>query len=348
MATINASLDTICNQRKKQMLFTVPPPRIDILETSPYLNGTTQQQLDMRRKVEILKYAGNKQSSKTNSLTKKELYSQSMRSRNRVDLTTVVNNVVCPTDEVIYTPTSSSGIPGPVIYLYLDNNIPLYNYMKNTESAGITETTIVDESKTIVVDNNIFFNDDELNRLLMLNITELVSSSRNTYNLTVPIGFNVVGKKINTTDNVYDYKDISITLDPVTPFVFVVKYNDIDVPNITPIIPYIYDVSNITSFSFDISNNADYFEASLYAGKLNISNITLYTEPGYVFDFYVKPQLGITIGNIDVTSTFNVEYDISYGILMNISETIVADVSNCVLLTEPSTQLYTSFTIDSM
>ena len=348
MTTINASLDTICNQRKKQMLFTVAPPRTEILDTSPYLQGYTQSQLDMRRKVEILKYAGNKQSSKTNSLTKKELYSQTIRGRNRIELNRVVNNVICPTDEIIYTPTSSSGIPGPVTYLYLDNNVPVYNYVKNTESAGITETTIEDKTKTIVVDNNTFFNDDELNRLLMLNITDLVTSSRNTYNITVPIGFNVIGKKINNIDNVYDYKDISITLDPETPFEFVVKYNDIAVQYVSPIISYSSDVSNITSFSFDISNNADYFEASLYAGKLNISNITLYTEPGYVYEFYVKPRFGINVGDIDVTSTFNVEYDISYGILMNVSETINSDISNCLLLTEPSTQLYTSFTIDSM
>jgi hypothetical protein len=348
MARIDASLDTICNQRKKQMLFTVAPPRIDILETSPYLQGYTQSQLDMRRKVEILKYAGNKQNTKSNALTKKELYSQTIRGRNRIELNTVVNNVVCPTDEIIYTPTSSSGIPGPVTYLYFDNNVPLYKYMKNTESAGITDTPIVDESKTIVVDNNTFFNDDEQNRLIMLNITEVVTLPRNTYNITVPIGFNVIGKKINNIDNVYDYKNISVALDPITPFEFVVKYNDIVVQTVEPIISYSSDVSNITSFSFDISNNADSFEASLYAGKLNISNITLFTEPGYVYDLYVKPRLGINIGNIDVTSTFNVEYNVSYGILMNISETILADVSNCVLLTEPSTQLYTSFSIDTM
>lgn len=348
MARIDASLDTICNQRRKQMLFTVAPPRIEILETSPYLNGYTQQQLDMRRKVEILKYAGNKQNTKSNALTKKELFSQSMRGRNRVDLTRAVNNVVCPTDEIIYTPTSSSDIPGPVVYLYLDNSVPLYKYMKNTESGGITETTTTVESRNIVVDNNTFFNDDELNRLLMLNITDGIISSRNTYNISVPIGFNVTGKKINALDNVYDYKNISITLDPTTPFEFVVKYNNIEVQMVEPVISYSYDLSNITTFSFDISNNADSFEASLYAGKLNISNITLFTEPGYVYDLYVKPRLGIDIGNTDVTSTFNVEYNISYGILMNISDTVLADVSNCVLLTEPSTQVYTSFSIDTM
>jgi hypothetical protein len=48
MATIETSLDTICSQRKKQMLFTVPPPRLNIFDTSPYLNGYTQTQLDIK------------------------------------------------------------------------------------------------------------------------------------------------------------------------------------------------------------------------------------------------------------------------------------------------------------
>lgn len=146
----------------------------------------------------------------------------------------------------------------------------------------------------------------------------------------------------------YDYTNISIALDPDTPFEFVVKYNDVDVQTVYPIISYINDVSNISSFSFDISHNANSFEASLYAGILNVSNITLYTEPGYVYDLYVKPRFSINIGDIDVTSTFNVEYDISYGLLMNISKTTIVDVSNCVLLTEPSTQPYITFSIDSL
>ena len=347
MATIETSLDTICSQRKKQMLFTVPPPRLNIFDTSPYLNGYTQTQLDMRRKVEILKYSGTTQNTKTNRLTKKGLYAQTMNGRNRVDLKTVVNNVVCPTDEIIYTPSSSSGVPGPITYLYIDNNVPLYNYMKNTEVKGISNIEPVDEWKYIGTLNNTFFNDDESNKLLMLNITESITSSSDIFNLSVPIGFNVYGNKINNTDSLYEYKNITISLDQTTPFEFIVQYNNINVQTVTPVISYIYDVSNITTFSLDISNNADYFESSVYAGILNISNINLYTEPGYVYDFYVKPKLTIDIGNADVTSTFNVEYDISYGILMNLSETTISDVSNCVLLTEPSTRLYTPFVFNS-
>ena len=347
MSTVDTSLDSICTQRKKQMLFTVPPPRINIFDTSPYLKGYTKAQLDMRRKVEILKYSGNKQNTKANRLTKKGLYSQVMKGRNRVDLQTVVNNVFCPTDEIIYTPSSSSGVPGPVIDLYLDNNVPLYNYMKNTEAKGISELEQVDEWKYISTLNNTLFIDDISSQLLMLNITDSINSTSKTFNLSLPIGFNISGKKINNTDSLYEYKNISIALDQTTPFEFIVQYNNVNVQTVTPIVSYIYDVSNITSFSFDISNNADYFDASVYAGILNISNINLYTEPGYVYDFYVKPRLTINIGNADITSTFNVEYDVSYGVLMNLSETTIADVSYCVLLTEPSTKLYTPFVINS-
>lgn len=347
MTTLDTSLDSICSQRKKQMLFTVAPPRTNILNTSPYLQGYTQSQLDMRRKIEILKYSGNKQNTKANRLTKKELYAQTMKGRNRVDLKTVVNNVVCPTDEIIYTPSSSSGVPGPVVNLYIDNNVPLYNYMKNTESNGISELEQVDEWNYISTLNNTLFIDDISSQLIMLNITNSINSTSKTFNLSLPIGFNISGRKINNTDSLYEYKNISIALDQITPFEFIVQYNNITVQTVTPAISYIYDVSNITSCSFDISNNADNFEASVYAGILNISNINLYTEPGYVYDLYVKPRLTIDIGNADLTSTFNVEYDISYGILMNVSETTISDVSNCVLLTEPSTKLYTPFVFNS-
>lgn len=343
MSTIDTSLDSICAQRKKQMLFTVPPPRINIFDTSPYIKGYTKAQLDMRRKVEILKYSGSTQNTKTNRVTKKELYARVMRGRNRVDLQTVVNNVVCPTDQIIYTPSSSAGVPGPVIDLYLDNTVPLYNYIKDVESKGISEIEQIDEWKYITTLNNTLFMDDISSKLLLLNITESITSSTNTFNLSLPIGFNISGKKINNTDSLYEYKNISIALDQITPFEFIVQYNNVNVQTVTPIVSYIYDVSNITSFSFDISNNTESFEASLYAGTLNISNINLYTEPGYVYDFYVKPKLTIDIGNADVTSTFNVEYDISYGILMNLSESTISDVSNCVLLTEPSTKLYAPF-----
>jgi hypothetical protein len=338
MATVDVSLAEICSQRRKQMLFTVPPPRNTILDKSPYLQGYTSAQLNMRRKAEILKYSGNKQSTQTNSTTKKEFYKMSMgtiRSSRRV--------LDCSSTDIIYTRSGAAGVPGAPIDLFLDNSIPLYNYAKDSIVEGISEVEVVDKWRTINIDNNTFFNDDEMKEFLSLNITEIIDLPRYTFNVSIPIGFNITGSKINNTDNIYDYKNITISLNQAVPFDFVIKYNDNIVQVTNPIISYSYDVSNLSSFTFDISNNADSFDATLYAGVLNISNIDLYTEPGYVYDFYIKPQLSINIGDANITSTFFVEYDISYGILMNMTEDPSSNVSNSTLLTDPSTKTYDSF-----
>lgn len=338
MATVNVSLVEICSQRRKQMLFTVPPSRNTILDKSPYLQGYTSSQLNMRRKAEILKYSGNKQSTQTNSTTKKEFYKIAMgtvRSSRRV--------LDCSSTDIIYTHSGAAGVPGPSIDLFLDNSVPLYNYVKNSIVEGINEVELVDKWSTIGIDNNTFFNDDEMKDFLSLNITDIIDQPRYTFNISIPIGFNISGSKKQDADNIYDYKNITVSLDQVEPFDFVIKYNDNFVQTTNPIISYSYDVSNLSSFSFDISNNADNFNASLYAGVLNISSIDLYTEPGYIYDFYIKPQLSINIGNADITSTFFVEYDISYGILMNMTEYPSSNVSNSKLLTESSTKSYTPF-----
>lgn len=341
MTTIDISLSDICEQRRSQLVFHVPPPRNTIIDKSPYLQengGYTSSQLNMRRKAEILKYSGNKQSTQTNSTTKKEIYKMSMgtirASRQVLD---------CSSTDIIYTPSGASGVPGTQIDLFLDNSIPLYNYVKESTSDGISEVEIVDKWRTNVIDNNTFFNDDETNKIFSLNITEIIDLPKYTFNVSIPIGFNITGKKINNTDNIYVYRNITVSLDQAVPFDFEIKYNNNYVHYVTPIISYSYDVSNLSSFSFDISNNADNFEASLYAGILNISSIDLYTEPGYVYDFYIKPQLNINIGDANTTSTFFVEYDISYGILMNITKDLSSNTINSVLLTEPSVNPYSSF-----
>ena len=66
MPTTDLNLDTICNQRKRQMLFNVPPIRYNPI--SPYSGNVyiTQSKLDMRRKAEILQYNANKTNTKTN------------------------------------------------------------------------------------------------------------------------------------------------------------------------------------------------------------------------------------------------------------------------------------------
>jgi hypothetical protein len=51
--TTDLSLNLLCDQRKKQMLFNIPQFRYT--PVSPYNGSFTKFQLDMRRKAEILK-----------------------------------------------------------------------------------------------------------------------------------------------------------------------------------------------------------------------------------------------------------------------------------------------------
>jgi hypothetical protein len=120
-----------CQQRKLHMLFHVPDSRFNLV--SPYTNANlTKFDLDMRRKAEVLKHTGPQKSNQVNKLTKAQLFAQVIRgysptqklmskhySQSQMDFCDSSMNLVL---------TSSSDVPGPIRSLYLDQNIPLYNY----------------------------------------------------------------------------------------------------------------------------------------------------------------------------------------------------------------------------
>jgi|SaaInlStandDraft_5_1057022.scaffolds.fasta_scaffold06392_3 hypothetical protein len=350
MAT-NTSLSSICAQRKKNMLFTVPPPRNTILDKSPY-PAYTSSQLNMRRKAEILKYSGTVQNTKTNNPTKKQLYSQIMQGRNGVRSTpnNTENNNQCPTTTIIYTPSGASGVPGPSVDLYLDNSIPLYNYATNTTSEGIGENANTNKWLIHYADENTYVNDNDMNLLFSINITDIIDEYKYTYYVSVPIGFKISGSKKPTDNKVSTYNNLSLKLDPTfnTPIEFIVNYNDDNVKVISdPIISYSSN-ENITDISFNIDDNAPTFTATLYTGILTISNIDLYTEAGYIYDVYIKPHMNIVIGDNTLTSAFELDYDVSYGLLLNLSEGVTSDVSNCEIITESSNKVYTPISVTSM
>lgn len=120
-----------CQQRKLRMLFNVPMPRftpISPYETNPTL---TQFDLDMRRKAEVLKHTGSQKSTQVNKLTKAQSFAQAIRgfspTQKLLNKNTGEYNSYCDSS-MNARPTSSSDVPGPVMSLYLDKNIPLYNY----------------------------------------------------------------------------------------------------------------------------------------------------------------------------------------------------------------------------
>ena len=86
--------DNICNdeayqnmivQNKRFQLMNIPPIRYDNLANNPYIlrypgssSKFTKNDLDMRRKVEILKYNANNSNTQTNNFTKAEIYAQAI------------------------------------------------------------------------------------------------------------------------------------------------------------------------------------------------------------------------------------------------------------------------------
>ena len=122
MTTTDSNVCNIYKQRKTSALFSTPLPRFELVSPFPKF---TQYQLDMRRKVEVLKY--DRQNSKVPSYTKKTQFSRIMKGLNPpLPITTATLN--CPNDEYLPTPSYNSGIPGPPISLKFDPNVPLYNF----------------------------------------------------------------------------------------------------------------------------------------------------------------------------------------------------------------------------
>lgn len=114
----------------------------------PYLDGFTVndriQQLDMRRKAEILKYNKNTQPSGGRP-KKSENWVRSVA--NIPYINTIARNTQIATEDSNCPgkayPSSSSDVPGKIIMLYEPSGVPLYNYAFNTANR-----TSLEESET--------------------------------------------------------------------------------------------------------------------------------------------------------------------------------------------------------
>jgi hypothetical protein len=312
MATPNLafSLYSICQQRKRQQLYAPPPVRLETI--SPYLQYPqfTKQQFDMRRKAEILKYSNNASSTKTNNLTRAERWAQLIRGKGQTStypqLTKYIQNangeydlyiqkitsVNCPDDGMIPTPTSSSDVPGPISYLVLDTNVPLYNFATNVDA--YSEIQPEDTTPwTTFVGNDIQFKSGEETEFMVLNIRNFISQAYYNYTIQVPIGiyFSASGENLPLANRVY-LPNKTIQLSSVDVGVY---YND---ALVTPLQAYqtsIVPSSASEPFVFDISfvpqNASDSFSFVVYSGILTIRNLSLYTQPGYIYDIKLTANL---------------------------------------------------------
>jgi hypothetical protein len=165
----NGGLDisAACSARAKTFLNNVPPTRYTPLNPYP---KNTQFQLDMRRKCEILKYAGSG-SQQTNSLSKKKQYANLVsnigtrtivqnsieisgsqiitKKINQINTGARGNQYTCTQDRTLPTLTSACDVPGPIQTLIYDPSMNLYNYQNNTRifSSNLNEYDLLGMSQ---------------------------------------------------------------------------------------------------------------------------------------------------------------------------------------------------------
>ena len=224
---------------------------------------------------------------------------------------------------IIPTPTSSCNVPGPITYLINDNTVPLYNYANRVNAYSFDSNVVNIEKWRFNPMSDILLTNGENTTVLSLLITELIDQASYNFTLQLPFSIYVTGTNIsanliydpsgNPTPDPSYFPNASISLKSIE---FGVNYNNSPVtfssaPQITL---YTNSTINLTNnkgnyvvddfapLQFDISFNEeisigsplgpvstnDSYTAQIYTGVINISNIHLLTEPGYVYDFYLQ------------------------------------------------------------
>jgi hypothetical protein len=202
----------------------------------------------------------------------------------------------CP---IVKKSTTASDVPGPPILLYDDPNVPLYNLVNDAD--GPTYGIINQDVNTYTMVWNNTFPVNVSNITGNSTITSIYVLYPNTltlnYRITTPISIYLTGNLLagalgfNAT-NALTISTQSINLN--------VNYSYSSVPlNLATTISFV----NPPSITLDISvnrQNPTYY-ASCYLGLLNISNLILPVQKGFIYDI----QVGITYSITNNSTLYN-------------------------------------------
>ena len=315
------------NQRERMALLNIPPPRYNNLATNPYnLRDVTNQyfnqyQLDMRRKVEILKYSSNRMSTQTNSLTKAQkyaqlvngsyqqrTYTQSYMNKILADISNGIPLQPCP---IAPTPSTSCDIPGPAISLFEDSNVPLYNLTNdatfaiiNHETTGdiwnytqiqnvsLVEKSFVTVTTIYIINSN--FNSDVFSISVPLSANITANTINNIpYTYRSDLSFSIIDAKVNV---LYSYSDVTLQESPA----FLLNNNSLP--------------STTIDVSINIINDTS-FNVTIPLGSFDVNNIYLYTQTGYIYDIQLQVYYYLITSN-----TFSEKFN-------NPNVTIIANIN---------------------
>lgn len=285
-STNNVTLLNLCKQYKLYQLESRHPPRYDIV--SPYVPISTtntnllftKEQLDMRRKVEIFKYSGNNQNSKTNNPTKNQIWSflNSQTSHSKI----------CRNNPYIKTSTTACDVPGKPMELFLEPTVPLYNYISNRDKIQDFSSSINVNDWDYHLDNDVECNTktSEICFILSYNSTR---KGRTKYSFQTPIAISLQGRK-DIYSGLYfsSVHEIEIQLTNVKCVPYFGDFPTISLGTI---------LVNIPNFNFKVllSDKGGDFLATKYIGDVIVNNIILFTQYQYVYEIKLSFDIALTL-----------------------------------------------------
>jgi hypothetical protein len=323
-------IDILCNQRATWLANRTPQVRFELI--SPYEGTTfTQKQLNMRRKAEILKYSGPRSANQSNKMTKKLNLAYALSGRTRISSTQIDacgNFLNCADQQGVPMPTSNSGIPGPVEYIYLDSAVPLYNYVTGNR-AYPSDQILEGEfwSAEANADRLVPYNTET--SIFALHIKDNIDSPNYRYSFGTPV---VICCSGNIIDNGF------AKTNPVTVhlnYLAVVVMFSGSVVQTKVLVPAISDLV------FDVSGYVGPFVASQYVGYLTVSGLQLVTSPGYHYDVQILARYTISGQGVSYFSSVSA-YSFANASTLNNA------VSNCRLRSTASTAPNVGFVLSGV
>jgi hypothetical protein len=335
------TLLNLCRQYKKYKEESPPLPRYNIISPYVQISDTnpnlvfTKEQLDMRRKVEILRYQNNQMNSKTNNTTK---------SQNWSFLTGQTSHTkVCKDNPYGETLTTQCDVPGPPMILFYDPTVPLYNYISNRDQIVNYSSSVQVNIWDHVFDDNIEFPSKTLTTCfdILYNSTK---TGQTIYSFQTPLSIHLQGIKDVFLGPLYiSVHEIEVQLTNVK---CVVYYGA------SPVKPLSTINIQMPAFNFKVilpSEGGEFF-ATKYIGNLIANNITLYTEYQYVYSVKLSFEIVKKFYDVD-GNIINTQSDTTIildEVLANITEdgAYYNHVFNCEF-SDPYVPTFIDFNIDS-
>jgi len=226
----------------------------------------------MRRKAEILQYSGPQSSIKLNKLTRAERYAQIVRGYSAEQKQKRIQNnqfeiAYCESSMNIVS-TTSSNVPGPPMYLYLDKTVPLYLYKPpNTRfNENNDENTNYFQFHAMSPINTVSFNTNSNDAYKQIGVLEILNISNAITNFNITIPYTSLNTDANSIDSSKCILQITYDKNPVI------------------LSHYQYNVDTINSI-------------------ISVNNIELYTVKGYFYEINLKLNISNTI-YINTTSIY--------------------------------------------